>query len=193
MTAKGGPTPPGPEVPATDRGARPRVARGLLAGAMALAAALGGAAVYAAVSPSAPPAATAPTAAAYGDAHAAHHALQARTTAISRRLLARRYGIKLTLVGVTAAGGLVDLRFVITDAAKARRLFTSQKVMPAVVDEGTGTVLQPPHGGHHGHITPATGASYFVLMGNAGGAVQRGVPVSVLFNTVRVEHVTAES
>ena len=65
--------------------------------------------------------------------------------------------------------------------------------MPAVVAEPTGVILAPPHGGHHAHVTPASGASYFVLIGNAGGVVQRGVPVSVVINGVRVEHILAET
>ena len=112
---------------------------------------------------------------------------------VTRQQLQDQYGIRLNLVGVTAAGGLVDLRFTITDVTKAKKLFTDPSVMPAVVSEKTGTLLQAPHGGHHGHITPVGGASYFVLIGNAGGVVQRGVPVSVLINDVRVEHITAET
>ena len=94
---------------------------------------------------------------------------------------------------MTAAGGLVDLRFKITDAKKARKLFDDPAVMPAVVAEPTGVILAPPHGGHHAHVTPTSGASYFVLIGNAGGVVQRGVPVSVVINSVRVEHILAET
>jgi hypothetical protein len=151
--------------------------------AAAAASAIGGAAAFSAFR-SAPASAS---------NHVAHHQLEATSRAITRRQLATTYGIHLTLVGVTAAGGLVDLRFQITDAAKARKLFDSPSVMPAVVDETSGVVLQPPHGGHHSHITPANGASYFVLIGNAGGVVQRGVPVSVVINNVRVEHITAET
>lgn len=112
---------------------------------------------------------------------------------VSKKQLADDYGIRLNLVGVTAAGGLVDLRFTITDASKARRLFTDATVMPGIVVERSGAVLQAPHGGRHHSINPTSGASYFVLIGNAGGAVQRGVPVSVLINGVRVEHITAQS
>ena len=112
---------------------------------------------------------------------------------ITRQQLLADYGIRLNLVGVTAAGGLVDLRFTITDLAKAKKLFNDPGVMPAVVAESSGKLLQAPAGGHHSHITPAEGASYFLLIGNAGGVVQRGVPVSVLINHVRVEHIRAQT
>lgn len=167
-----------------------RTARGLIVGAVALASALGGAAAYSALSSSSPPAETTTVVV---DAHAQHDRLRADTTPISRDALVKRYGIRLNLVAVTASGGLVNLRFTITDAKKAKRIFTNAGVMPTVVAEDSGVVLVAHHAGHHAKVTPLTGASYFVLIGNAGGAVQRGVPVSVLFNTVRVEHVTAES
>lgn len=166
----------GPQPSAADRSAGPpRATRWLVAGAVVLAAGL--LALFA-LGRSAPP----PPAITGGGGQV-----------VTRQQLLDEYGIRLNLVGVTAAGGLVDLRFTITDVAKAKKLFTDPSVMPAVVAERTGTVLQAPHGGHHGHITPIGGASYFVLIGNAGGVVQRGVPVSVLINGVRVEHIAAET
>lgn len=179
--------PAGPEHHAPGFGGPAGRTRWLLIIAAAAASAMGGALAFSAFGPSAKPAQS-PEA-----SHTQHHELEATTRPISRQDLAGQYGIKLTLVGVTAAGGLVDLRFTITDAKKSRALFDDPSVMPAVVAEPTGTVLQPPHGGHHAHVTPADGASYFVLIGNAGGVVQRGVPVSVVINSIRVEHIVAET
>jgi hypothetical protein len=170
------PTAPGPSRPS-------RRKQWLVTVGAVVVSALGGAAAFSALSSSS----------ASPDTHAAHRSLEAASVPISREQLANEYGIRLTLVGVTAAGGLVDLRFKITDAKKARKLFDDPAVMPAVVAEPTGVVLAPPHGGHHAHVTPASGASYFVLIGNAGGVVQRGVPVSVVINSVRVEHILAET
>lgn len=168
--------PSGSQPPAAGRkGHAPRVTRWLVAWAVLMAAGLSTAAILGSSSGG-------PAPITGGGGHV-----------VTRAELQSQYGIRLNLVGVTAAGGLVDLRFTITDVTKARKLFTDPSVMPAVVAEKTGTVLQAPHGGHHGHITPIGGASYFVLIGNAGGVVQRGVPVSVLINGVRVEHIRAET
>lgn len=168
---------PGPSRPSRRR-------QWLVTAGAVLASVLGGAVAFSALSSS-------PSSS--SGSHAAHHSLEAASVPISRRQLAEDYGIRLTLVGVTAAGGLVDLRFKITDAEKAKKLFDDPAVMPAVVAETTGAVLQAPHGGHHSRVTPASGASYFILIGNAGGVVQRGVPVSVVINGVRVEHILAET
>jgi len=184
------PDPPGSAGGPTGPGRRTRWV--LTIGAIVASMMLGGLA-FSFFGPSAPPRTAQPVAAPVTGSHAGHQQVLASTRRITRAELASRYGIRLTLVGVTASGGLVDLRFRITDAAKAKKLFTSASVTPAVIAEPSGTVIQVPHGGHHGHVTPATGASYFILMGNPGGAVQRGIPVSVVFNTVRVEHIVAET
>ncbi len=170
---------PGPSRPSRRR-------QWLVTAGAVVASVLGGAVAFSALSSS-------PSSSSSSGSHAAHHSLEAASVPISRRQLAEDYGIRLTLVGVTAAGGLVDLRFKITDAEKAKKLFDDPAVMPAVVAETTGAVLQAPHGGHHSRVTPASGASYFILIGNAGGVVQRGVPVSVVINGVRVEHILAET
>lgn len=177
----GGPTGPG------------RRTRWLLTGGAIVASMMLGGLAFSFFGPSAPRRTAQPIAAPVASSHSGHQRLQTSTRRITRAGLASRYGIKLTLVGVTASGGLVDLRFRIIDAAKAKKLFTSASVMPAVIAEPSGTVIEAPHGGHHGRVKPATGASYFLLMGNPGGAVQRGVPVTVVFNTVRVEHIVAET
>lgn len=172
---------PGQSAPGPSRPSRRK--QWLVTVGAVVASALGGAVAFSALSSS-------PSS---SDQHAAHRSLEAASVPISRKQLANEYGIRLTLVGVTAAGGLVDLRFKITDAEKAKKLFDDPAVMPAVVAEPTGTVLEPPHGGHNSRVTPTSGASYFILIGNAGGVVQRGVPVSVVINNVRVEHILAET
>lgn len=182
---------PDPPAPAPTPAGPGRRAKWLLIGGALVASMMGGGLAFSLLGSSSALPAVPPVAA--QDAHAGHHDLQASTRPISRAELARKYGIRLTLVGVTASGGLIDLRFRISDAAKAKKLFASRSVMPAVIAEPTGTVVEAPHGGHHGQVTPTTGASYFVLMGNPGGAVQRGIPVTVVFNTVRVEHIVAET
>ena len=163
---------PGPQDRARSRPLRPR--RGLVIAAVALAWLVGGAISVAAA--------------------LLAIAVVGRSSARPRRASAWRrrdghqpraapgdeYGIRLNLVGVTPAGGLVDLRFTITDVGQGEEaLHRAPASCRRSSPSATGTVLQAPHGGHHGHVTPVSGASYFVLIGNAGGVVQRGVPVSV--------------
>lgn len=179
----------GPEQAASDP--RPgRRTKWLLVGGAMLASAMGGGLAISALTSSPSPS---PSPSASADTHSDHAEITTKTRPITRKQLASQYGIRLTLVGVTAGGGLVDLRFKITDAKKARKLFNGPSVMPAVVAEPTGTVLQGSHGGHGAKVKPRSGASYFMLIGNAGGVVQDGVPVTVQFNSVRVENVIAQT
>lgn len=112
---------------------------------------------------------------------------------ISAQELADHYGIEIRLVGVTAAGGLIDMRFTITDATKAEQLFTDSHTMPALLAEPSGVVIRAPSGHRHSEIKPVDGGKYFILYPNPGGVIQSGVPVSVIINGVRVEHVIAVS
>ena len=102
------------------------------------------------------------------------------------------YGIKVDLVAVTAAGGLVDLRFTVVDETKAKALFHDVATMPALLVEGKNTVLRTTKGMNH-NLSLLKGARYFLLFSNAGGVVQAGTKVSVVIDGVRLEPTAAES
>jgi hypothetical protein len=111
--------------------------------------------------------------------------------AVSQQQLEAEYGVRVDLVAVTAAGGLVDVRFTVVDKDKAERLFGDSGELPIVAVEGTDVVLRASHGMHH-NLTLLKGGTYFLLFANAGGRVQAGTPVSVVIDGVRVEHLTAQ-
>jgi hypothetical protein len=109
-------------------------------------------------------------------------------TPITAAALEARYGTRIDLVALTALGGLVQLRFTVLDEAKAHDLFASADAMPAIVAEPSGRVLRAPTGMRH-HLALLDGGSYFVLYANAANAVQRGTPVSIQIDDVKLEHV----
>jgi hypothetical protein len=125
-----------------------------------------------------------------GSGDLAERAAAARIVSASD--LAQAYGIKVNLVGVTAAGGLVDVRVTILDKDKAEHLFHDQSAMPALFVEDRGAVLRAPHPLAH-KITLLDGASYFFLYPNSGGVVQAGTSVSLVIDEVRSEPVSAQS
>jgi hypothetical protein len=103
-----------------------------------------------------------------------------------------RYGLKFTLVATTAAGGLVDVRFLVVDEAKAERILHDQDTLPSLYVPSTGVVLRAPQ--PHAHkLEFLDGATYFLLYPNSGGAIQPGVPVSIVINDIRLDPVNAES
>jgi hypothetical protein len=111
---------------------------------------------------------------------------------VSARTLEADYGIRFDLVAVTASGGLVDLRFTVVDEAKAKALFHDSASSPALLVDGSGTVLRTKKGMSH-HLSLLTGGRYFVLFSNKGGAVQAGTHVSVVLEDVRLEPMAAQS
>lgn len=97
-------------------------------------------------------------------------------------------GVQLMLVAVSGDGGLLDLRYRVTDADKAAALHASS-TPPAIVDEETGLVVSRLYmnHGHSGPLKPAV--TYYLVFENPGGWVRRGRVVTVLLGAFQVEHV----
>ncbi len=110
------------------------------------------------------------------------------TTLVTADGMAARYGIDIDLLAVTAAGGLVELRYQVVDPDKAAALVHDPELSPALVAEGTGKTLvmsTPPH--HHG-TELQLGGTYFFLMANAETALHKGDEVTLIIGDARMEH-----
>ena len=111
---------------------------------------------------------------------------------VSAADLETEYGIKVKLVAVSAGGGMIDLRFTVTDQDKALHLLHDATVMPELLVEPSGTVIHAPTGMRH-KVTILDGGNYFILYPNPGGAIQAGTPVSVVIDSVRLAPLDAQS
>ena len=110
------------------------------------------------------------------------------TTLVTTDGMAARYGIDVDLLAVTAAGGLVELRYLVVDPDKAAPLVHDPDLSPALVSERTGQTLvmsTPPH--HHG-TELQLGGTYFFLMANAESALHKGDKVTLIIGDARLEH-----
>ena len=110
------------------------------------------------------------------------------TTLVNADGMAARYGIDVDLLAVTAAGGLVELRYRVVDPDKAAPLVHDPDLSPALIEEATGKTLvmsTPPH--HHG-TELELGGTYFFLMANAGSALEKGDDVTLVIGDARQEH-----
>lgn len=116
---------------------------------------------------------------------------RAATEFISASPIEDRYGIRVTLVGVTAAGGLVNFRFKVLDAEKAKEIVQDPENMPMLIAEDSGTTLKAPGTVRH-NITLETGRGYYILYINTQGAIKPGTPVSVVIGDLRLEHMIAQ-
>ena len=103
-----------------------------------------------------------------------------------------RFGIRFTQIGVTADGGMVDVRYQVLDPDKALPLpeQVDQQNPPVLVADANGarlsaTALMPTK---HELIT---GRTYFILYQNTNGAIRHGGRVTIEVDGLRLEHAPA--
>jgi hypothetical protein len=98
-----------------------------------------------------------------------------------------RFGIRVTQIGLTGDGGMLDMRFVAIDPALADQLSHGGKVhLRLVVEDGNRLLdseAMAPHGG-----AMRAGATYFTLFRNDGGMLHHGSKVTLLIGDLRLEH-----
>jgi hypothetical protein len=111
---------------------------------------------------------------------------------VSATDMEQEYGIKVNLVAVTAAGGLVDVRFTVVDKDKAAHVLHDGASMPELLVEPSGRVIHAPTGMRH-KVTLLDGGNYFLLYSNPGGAIQAGTQVSVVIGDIRLAPLSAQS
>lgn len=100
------------------------------------------------------------------------------------------YGVRFSLVGVTADGGLVDVRFVVLDEERAGEMLEDEAGLPLLVTERNGKVLPSAAMMPMEHDLTA-GRTYSVLYRNTAGAIRAGDDVTVQFPDLELNHVVA--
>ncbi|MBI5304499.1 MAG: hypothetical protein HY868_20365 [Chloroflexi bacterium] len=110
-----------------------------------------------------------------------------------------RWGVRISQIGVTADGGLVDFRFIVIDPDKALAMLQNVENLPVLVAEDTGAIVNSMAmmAGRHS-LQP--GRTYFLLYRNTLGAIKPGSRVKVMFNNsvtnsgqaLQIEHVQAQ-
>jgi hypothetical protein len=111
---------------------------------------------------------------------------------------ASRLGIRVTALRLTAAGYMVDVRYRVTDPARAKAFLGRRSGELFLVDEASGARLAVP-------TTPKLGAlrqraagevrtdrDYFVLFANPGRQLRPGAKVTLVAGGARVPHLAVE-
>lgn len=114
------------------------------------------------------------------------------TTPVTAEEMAAQYGINVTLIGVTAAGGLIDFRYQVVDPIKADPMLHDLEALPKLVVEDTGEALTFSALPHRHATELELGGSYFFLMGNTNNAIHPGSLVTVVIGEHRLEHFVAQ-
>ena len=109
----------------------------------------------------------------------------------SANMFEERYGMRVTLIGVTAAGGMVDLLFKVLDPHKAMAMLQDPHKLPRLMVQDSGTELKAPDGTLH-DVKLETGQIYYILYPNTRGAIRPGSAVSVMMGDERLEPIIAQ-
>lgn len=110
------------------------------------------------------------------------------TTLVDADGLAARHGIELSLIGTTAAGGLIDFRYQVVDPDKANPIIHDVDLLPKLIVEDSGAMLALTSLPHHSATELELGRTYYFLFANANNAIRRGSEVTVVMGDVRFEH-----
>jgi len=116
--------------------------------------------------------------------------VRAGTTLVTADEMAARHGIDVNLIGVTAAGGLIEFRYQVVDPDKADQMINDPDLLPVLVIEDTGEslVISTPH--HTSELE--LGGTYFFLLANAHNALHDGSLVTLVLGDARIEHVQVQ-
>jgi hypothetical protein len=101
------------------------------------------------------------------------------------------WGIRIMQVMVTADGGLVDLRYQISDPDKAIFLYDDLANFPRLVAEDSGVEIAINNLSHEHDLE--FGRTYFVIYRNVAGAIEPGSLVAVFVGEQHVDHFRVES
>ena len=118
--------------------------------------------------------------------------VRAGTTLVGAEGMAARHGINVTLIGTTAAGGLIDFRYQVVDPDKANLIIHDIDLLPKLVVEDSGATLALTSLPHHSATDLELGGTYFFLFANANNAIRRGALVTLVIGDVRLEHIVAQ-
>jgi hypothetical protein len=101
-----------------------------------------------------------------------------------------KFGVRFSLLAVTADGGMIELRYRVIDEGKAANFGHFTETAPLLIAEDTGEIVDVTIMGLHNHrVEP--GRQYYVLYRNTNGAIESGRPVTIALGDLRLEHVVA--
>lgn len=117
--------------------------------------------------------------------------IQLDSLPISTEELAADYGLEVRLIGVTAAGGMIDLRLKIVDVEKAQQFLEMPAHLPRLIDVDSGQALMVSEG-LDDEIEWTEGGILFNFYPNDNGLIQPGSPVIIQFGDLHLEPIKAQ-
>jgi len=112
-------------------------------------------------------------------------------TTVSLAALEAQYGLRVNLVAVTAAGGMVDVRMKVLDSDKAKPLVLAPTGPPTLWIADGGVSLAANTDPRDLESLFESG-NLFLLYPNAQGIVKPGTPVSVVLGNLKTEPIVSK-
>ena len=114
------------------------------------------------------------------------------TAQISQSVLSEKYGLRVSLLAVTAAGGMVDVRLKVLDGEKAKLLLLDKQNFPVLTAGANGARLNASDDSKAQEIKLDSDNNLFFIYPNAGNLVRTGTPVTILFGNTALEAIAAK-
>ena len=98
----------------------------------------------------------------------------------------RQYGVRFTMIGLTAGGGMLDLRFIAVDEDKVEQLGHHGTKIRLVVEKTGRTLNSEQMTPHFGKVH--VGSQYFALMRNDDNALRQDDLVTIVVGKLALQH-----
>jgi len=103
-----------------------------------------------------------------------------------------KYGIRFTLVNVTAGGGMIQIHYQVLDSDKVEAVHGTE-LAPFIVDSHGAKYADPGMVGHsHVGKTQSAGATDYILLADAQGGVKHGSTVTIKVGELELRDVPVE-
>jgi hypothetical protein len=103
--------------------------------------------------------------------------------------LEARYGLRVNLAALTAAGGMVDVRLKMVDGHKASLLLQDKNNFPVVVVEGSKIKLSASEETLSQQLKFEDNGGLFLIYPNSGNAVKPGSSIRIVFGDIQLESI----
>ncbi len=111
---------------------------------------------------------------------------------LSQAVLEEKYGIRVNLIAVTAAGGLIDVRLKLVDPDKAKQLLKDSNNFPSLYVADKSVSLSVPDETKKQEIQFVKDGGVYVMYPNSGDIVQPGSTVMIAFGSIKTEPLTVK-
>jgi len=112
-------------------------------------------------------------------------------TSAAHSAIEERFGVRFTGVYLIGKQGLVDLRYRVVDAGKAKNFGHYTETSPMLIAEDSGLAVEVTIMGLHNHRVEA-GRTYYILYRNTANALEPGSFLTIQLDDMKIEHVEVQ-